>query len=144
MFLTHSTQSKTDHTQPPSGRKRLKVSNLSSQSIDPWTSKQIETKNIFQPLERMEIEEPNSKKSKPKKTHENQPYNTTKTHNTTLIQWNCRGIWANYKRIQQLFDNYNQNKYTFNKHSTSHIKNYKIQLDIQRWKQSFWRCLDHN
>ena len=49
----------------------MRVSNLLSQITDSSTSKQIEIKNKFKPLERLEIEELNSIKNKPKKTHQN-------------------------------------------------------------------------
>ena len=57
-----------NHYQPWSGQKRLTVSNLSSQNFDP-SNTNIQTKNKFSILERMEIDEPLSIKDKPQKTH---------------------------------------------------------------------------
>ena len=51
-------------------------------------------------------------------------------YNTTLIQWNCREIWANYEELQQLLTIYNLKlvcfQETFLKDTNQlNIKNYR-------------------
>ena len=70
-----------------------------------------------------------------------------KLQNNSILQWNCRGIRANYEEHLILLDKYNPKvvclQETFLK-DTNHlnIKNYNSYNHLHKDRQSFWRCVN--
>ena len=75
-----------------------------------------QTKNRFEALETMETEDktPYQSKTQSKKStlktrqklKQGSQEKINETQNNTILQWNRRGIWANYEELQQLLTNH--------------------------------------